>query len=71
MCMVFGPGIPIMFPIGLLCLSINYLVDRYSIAKFYRQPPRFRNVLIAGTLSDLMFSPIVYSAFGFWMYGNR
>jgi len=38
---MFGPGIPILFPIALVALSILYLMERYTLAKYYRLPPNF------------------------------
>ena len=71
MCFLFGPGIPILFPIGLVCLCINYFVDRHSIARLNRRPSNLREEILQVNLNDLLYSPIFYTGFGFWMYGNR
>jgi len=40
-CLLYGPGIPILFPLGLVNLSIIYVIERYAIAKFYKRPPKY------------------------------
>lgn len=69
--MLYGPGIPILFPIGLCALSVLYLVERYSVAKYYRMPPNFSDQLNRSCLDAILFSPFLYACLGFWMYSNR
>lgn len=40
-CMLFGVGLPILFPIVLVSLIIQYVVDRLLIVYIYKQPPHF------------------------------
>ena len=69
-CFMFGPGIPILFPIGLAALSITYCTDRYAIAKHYRMPPNFDDQLNYICIRDLLWSPFLYCGIGFWMFTN-
>jgi hypothetical protein len=39
--MIFGPGIPILFPIALFNILVMYICDRLMTAYFYSQPPMF------------------------------
>ena len=68
---MYGPGIPILFPIGLVALSVLYLVERYSVAKYYRMPPNFSDMLNRSCLDAVMWGPFFYACLGFWMYSNR
>ena len=69
-CFMFGPGIPILFPIGLLALTMMYVVERYKLAVYYRLPPNFSVELNKQCINVLTWAPILYSSIGFWMYSN-
>ena len=71
LCFLYGPGIPILFPIGLICLIFNYLIDSYLVARLYREPPYLRHEILDDLVRNLLYPPIFYTAFGFWMYGAR
>lgn len=68
---MFGPGIPVLFIIGFLAINVLYLVERYSLAYYNRAPPKFDSSLNKVIVRDLHWPPLLYSAFGFWMYSNR
>ena len=35
-CFLFGPGIPVLFPLGLMSITVVYILDKYGLAKLYR-----------------------------------
>jgi hypothetical protein len=39
--MIFGAGLPILFPICLMNLCIQYVVDRMMTVFIYQEPPMF------------------------------
>ena len=39
--MMYGPAIPILFPITLCKLIIFYIIERIMCAYFYRKPPMY------------------------------
>lgn len=41
MAMLFGPGLPVLFPIGLMSLIILYIIERLMVAYSYQKPPMF------------------------------
>ena len=41
-CCIFGPGIPVLFPLGLLAITVKELTEKFAIAKLYRKPPRYQ-----------------------------
>ena len=69
--MLYGPGIPVLFPIGLVALIVLYLIERYSVAKYYRMPPNFSDALNRSCLDAVLWAPFLYACLGFWMYSNR
>ena len=68
--MIYGPGIPILFPIGLVALTILYFTERFSMAYFYRMPPNYDDDLNYLVLEIIIWFPAIYAAFGFWMFTN-
>jgi len=68
--MIYGPGIPVLFPIGLVALIILYFVERFSMAYYYRIPPNYDDDLNYTMLRDLLWFPILYAGIGFWMFTN-
>jgi hypothetical protein len=68
---MYGPGMPVLFPIGLVGLCILYMVERYSMARYYQLPPNFSNELNIRCMKDILWSPIFYCGIGFWMFTNR
>ena len=42
---MYGAGIPILFPLGLLCVIIIIVVEKISLAKVYRKPPLYSSEL--------------------------
>jgi hypothetical protein len=38
-CFIFGPGMPVMFPLGLCAFIVMFVLDKIMLAKFSRRPP--------------------------------
>lgn len=69
---MFGAGMPILFLIGAISLVILYFVERYTIAKFYRQPPNYKRHINLQTGKILsIYSILLYFSLGFWFYSNQ
>ena len=71
MTFMFGAGIPILFPIALLSLIVLYIVERLMVAYSYKKPPMMDESLNKAAIKILMFAPILYCTFGFWMFSNK
>ena len=50
---LFGPGMPILFPIALAGLIFTYVSERLRMAYSYQKPPMYNSQLAATTLSAL------------------
>lgn len=70
-CFLFGAGIPLLFPIGLVGLILLYVTERYKLAVYYRLPPNFAERLNLQCIQVIEYAPMLYSLFGFWMYSNE
>jgi len=50
---LFGPGIPLLFPITLAGLIFNLFIEKGSMAYSYQQPPMYDSKLTQSTLQAL------------------
>lgn len=71
MTFMFGPGLPILFPINLLFLVMQYSFDRLMMAYSYRKPPMYDSALNHISLQLLMWAPIFYSLTAMSLYSNQ
>ncbi|CAI2375497.1 unnamed protein product [Moneuplotes crassus] len=67
----YGLAIPWLFPIGLITLVIDYIVDKLCIVYYYREPPSYDNKLNKATISLMQWAPLFMFGVGFWMFSNR
>ena len=69
--MMYGAGLPILFPIAALSYFIFYCAERYGLAYTYEMPPSMNDRLSKYTLRMMSFSPLLFIMNGFWMYSNQ
>lgn len=69
-CFLFGAGVPLLFPIAFLCLVILYIFEKKTICKQVRKPADYDPHMNHNLVRILLNGPILYSAFGYWMYSN-
>jgi len=70
-CMLYGVGLPLLFPISLFAFTILYMVERFCVFYYYRQPPMFDDAMTRNSLRILNWAPLLYMLFGYWMLGNN
>jgi len=71
MAFMFGPGIPIMFPLALLFVIFNESSLRFQLAYQCRTPFKYSSAMNRSLIRLCAFMPVLYSSFGLWMYSNR
>ena len=69
--MMYGIGIPVLFPIAAIALFVLYMVEKSMIYFSYRQPPLYDDLLNNNALSILTWAPMVFLGFGYWMLSNH
>lgn len=69
--MMFGYGIPMLFPIAAVSFLVLYCLEKGSLYYSYRLPPMYDHRLSEMILSSLLIAPIFYLAFGFWMCSSN
>lgn len=69
-CFLFGAGVPLLFPVAFLCLIILYIFEKKTVCKQVRKPADYDPNMNDNLMKILLNGPILYSAFGYWMYSN-
>ena len=68
--MMYGCGLPILFPIALVSLVVTYFVEIYMLFYIYRVPPAYDISLHKSKLMTMEYAGVLYFAFGFWQLSN-
>ena len=68
--MMFGAGLPILFPIAAASLSTLFCLEKYMLYYVYKQPPAYDEKLNNSVLATLSFAPLFLLGFGYWMLSN-
>lgn len=71
MAMIYGFGIPLLFPIALFNLCVQYTMDRILIVNIFQKPPLFDAQLNQTALGILQWAAFFWVGFGYWMLTNR
>lgn len=69
--MLYGLGMPILFPIAVVSFFIFWATERYQIAYCYQLPPAMDDKMTTNAMTLLSYTPIMFLFNGFWMLGNR
>ena len=69
--MLYGLGLPILFPIAIVSLFIFWATERFQMAYYYQLPPCMDDRMTQNALQMLGYTPILFLLNGFWMLGNR
>lgn len=69
--MLYGLGLPLLFPIAFLSIFIIYATERYQIAYTYAIPPSMDDKMTENAIRLLSYTPIIFLMNGYWMLSNR
>lgn len=69
--MMYGLGIPLLFPVAALGLFVAYVCERISLAYVARQPPAMDDTSTRSALATVKYAPLFLLANGWWMLSNR
>jgi hypothetical protein len=68
--MMFGPGLPILFPIAAASLAVFFCLEKYMLYYVFKQPPAYDEKLNNSVLTNLQLAPFFLLGFGYWMLTN-
>ena len=66
MSMIFGFGMPLLFPVTVLNLTIRYVCEVAMLYYSYKAPPSYSRNISDFVYSILLLTPIGFLAFGYW-----
>ena len=69
--MMYGLGLPILFPVAALSYFVFWATERYQMAYNYQLPPALDDALTRNMIKLLSYSPILFLLNGLWMLSNR
>ena len=69
--MMYGMGIPLLFPVASLNLALTLYGERFACAFVVRQPPAMDDTMTKNTLRLLKLAPIILLMNGYWMISNK
>lgn len=68
---LYGPGMPILFPIAFVGMCVLYVTDRIAMAYWNKKPPSYDSQMNDVTIRLLKIAPIMYVSYGAWLYSNQ
>ncbi len=69
--MIYGAGLPLLFPITLFNLCVLFTIDRLMTVYVYQKPPAFDAQLTQTCLNILQYAALPYVIVGYWMLSNK
>lgn len=68
--MIFGVGMPIMFPIACGSIAVFYICEKWYLYYLCREPPIYDDELNNGVIKTLKLAPVLMLMNGYWMLSN-
>ena len=69
--LMFGTGMPQLFPIAALSFVVLYSIENYMLYYLYKKPPDYDEKLNDSILTNMTRAPLLLYAFGYWMLSNK
>lgn len=69
--MLYGAGMPILFPIAAFSYFNVWWLERLNLAYFYQLPPSMDDKLTKNAEKVLSLAPLMFIFNGYWMISNR
>ena len=67
---LFGVGMPVLYPITLANIVVQYYLDRVMVAYFHSQPPLIGIDMSVVTFRLLEWGSLLYLPMSYWMLSN-
>ena len=68
---LFGPGMPVLFPLAWFAVFLQYTMERLMMAYSYRKPIMYDSEINRNCLKMLGFAPLVYVFSAAWTFSNQ
>ena len=64
--MIFGFGMPLLFPVTILLLCIRYIIEVSSLFYDYKEPPKYDKAIADWVYALLLLAPAFFLSFSYW-----
>jgi len=68
--MMYGPGIPLLYPIMTVSQFTYFWVDKIMLLRYYRNPPSYDAVLASYSAKFSIYAVFPHLVFAIWMYSS-
>jgi hypothetical protein len=68
--LMYGMGLPLLFPIALMTFVVLYLMERLLLTYYYKKPPMYSDILNKSSIELIPYAVILQMFFGYWMLSN-
>ena len=69
--MIFGPGVPMLYPCACFTFIVNYIDERLCLAYYFKQPPNYDHQLSLDSIEIMKWAVPVNLFISFWMFSNQ
>jgi hypothetical protein len=69
--LILGPMLPLLYPIALLAIVVQYFTDKIFLTYFFRLPPKHSEKLTLQNIKLMVLAPILSLMVNYWSFGNR
>lgn len=69
--MLYGVGLPILFPLATFNFFNQYICERITISFMVRLPPALDDMLTNNLVSKCKYAPLLLMLNGYWMLSNQ
>jgi len=69
--LMFGIGLPILYPLAVLALVILYVSEKLMLYYSYQAPPKYDEKLSQNVIAHLKVAPLIMLMVGYWMLSSH
>lgn len=68
---MFGPGMPILFPISAIAFIVMYWIDKWLVLRFYRLPKNFDSETIKYSIEKMKYAFVFHLIVGYLILSSQ
>jgi hypothetical protein len=69
--MMYGIGLPLLFPIAAFSIFTQWANERYNVAYVFKLPPTLDEKLTQNGIKVLRWAPLIFCFNSYWMLSNE
>jgi len=69
--LMLGPMLPLLYPVALVSIVVQYFTDKVFLTYFFRLPPKYSERLTLQNIKMMLAAPVLGLMVNYWAFGNR